>query len=422
MNVGYSVTDITPEPGMPMAGYVERKGYALGAHDPLHARVVYLEDSDEILIISLDVIRVDDQLRDRLAYTISSCTGVKKNNILIAATHTHSGPEVSTGLWSTRELTREEYKLVDSYVSELAHKLCTASITAIENASKVTAIRAEGHHVSGVASNRVNPRGPIDPEALLILFETEYGRIALLNYACHPTVLGPSNLLYSGDISGLTASIIEEEAGIHTVYLNGAAGNVSTRYSRMSQSFSEAWRLSRIIASSVIEGTPVWKMELKPYITPVSVKTLELKTGVTVAPEEFSKLESVFEERLKKAVKEGASEQVIQDLRSRLYAIRIVRRRLSMLPLRLRAEVYYTSIGGLPLLTFPGELFVEYQLEVKKRRKCMLVGYANGYIGYIPYPSYRGAYSYEEIVSIVHPDEQERILSELVEVVEEVAS
>lgn len=40
MYIGFSKTDITPEPGLPMAGYVNRKEKSIDAHDPLNAGIV----------------------------------------------------------------------------------------------------------------------------------------------------------------------------------------------------------------------------------------------------------------------------------------------------------------------------------------------------------------------------------------------
>jgi hypothetical protein len=50
-------------------------------------------------------------------------------------------------------------------------------------------------------------------------------------------------------------------------------------------------------------------------------------------------------------------------------------------------ELSCFALGDLVGLTVPGELFVEYQLELRRRlapRKVLLIGYANGWPGYIP--------------------------------------
>jgi hypothetical protein len=56
----------------------------------------------------------------------------------------------------------------------------------------------------------------------------------------------------------------------------------------------------------------------------------------------------------------------------------------------IRAEVQAIRIGGIALVGLPGEFFVEFGLEIKKRspaalfEKTFVVGLANGSVGYVP--------------------------------------
>ena len=65
------------------------------------------------------------------------------------------------------------------------------------------------------------------------------------------------------------------------------------------------------------------------------------------------------------------------------------------------------------MIFFPGEAFVEYQLMAKKHSPTsytMFIGYANGYIGYVPYALQPASGdNYEEIVSIIDPSEYGRV-------------
>jgi len=422
MYIGFSKTDITPEPGLPMAGYVNRKGKSIGAHDSLNARILYMSSNDDdLVLISLDLIRVDDNLREKLEAVIMKNYGIK--NVIITATHTHSGPEVSLDLWSTRELNESDKKLIVNYLDELTWKINNAIANAVEKSSKVKDIKVISSNIKNVATNRIDNKGPIDEEAIILIIENEYEKTLLLNYACHPTVLGSDNLLYSGDLAGLTIKYIEESLGVNAMYLNGAAGNISTRFSRSKQDFQEALNLSKSLANQVITGVLSSNAtKLKPIIN-IGSLNVRLTLKEPASNEILDELEKQFIDKLVKAKSEGAPPPILRALESDVYAIKIAKRRNSILrnTRSLNIELKVLTIDKeLVMITFPGELFIEYQLELKqliKPRKLMLLGYANGYIGYVPHPNYIGRMCYEEIVSLLDKIEYYKIkdiLSQLV--------
>lgn len=418
---GYGDVDITPEPGMPMAGYINRAGKAIGAHDALKARVTYIDvGGEEVVLAVLDLIRVDDALRSRLASAISKATGVKEGRILIAATHTHSGPEVSTGIWSTQELMVSDREAINEYLRTLEYLVASASLTAMERSVRVAEVRVGVKEVSGVATNRVSSDGVIDKK--LTLMSLEYvggGRLLIINYACHPTVLGPDNVLYSGDLAGLTAELTRTYLGADVIYLNGAAGNVSTRFSRNKQDFEEALRKASILADSAasayVNSRPI-------HVGPLHVKSKEMALRLRPPIDEslINKLKGELLKRLEEARRSGASPSVIRSLERDVYAVKIAERRNKLLKgvKSVKASITASWLGDeVALLTFPGELFVEYQLDLKEAVKpstLLLAGYANGYVGYVPYPGYSGKGCYEELVSIIDEGEYPRIKEELI--------
>ncbi len=420
MYAGFSKIDITPEPGLPMAGYVNRNGRGIGAHDSLYARTLYLSsDNVEVVLVFLDIIRIDEDLKDKLTSTIATNHGLKPENIFLAATHTHSGPEISLGLWSTRELGEDDKVIVKNYVDELVWRVNNSVSKAIEYAERVKDIVVASTVIDGVATNRIDGSSRVDKEAVIL--EIAHGRekTVIVNYACHPTVLGPDNLLYSGDLAGLTAKYIEDNVGVNTIYANGAAGNVSTRFSRSKQDFSEAFNLSRIISEAVINSLLSDTMTTKLGETiSVVTKSLKLRLREPVDQEKLDDLEKQLVAKLHSARSSNAPPSVIRALESDVYAIRIAKKRNHLLKntRSIEVELRLLDIGGLSMIFFPGELFVEYQLEAKnqvKPRKAMIIGYANGYVGYIPHPSYSGRLCYEEIVSLIDSSEYHRIRSVL---------
>jgi hypothetical protein len=91
-----------------------------------------------------------------------------------------------------------------------------------------------------------------------------------------------------------------------------------------------------------------------------------------------------------------------------------------------RGSVHVMQIGPLVLVGIPGELFVEYALEMKQRvrqltdRPMMLVGYANGYIGYLVTPRAIATGGYEQAAARVDSSTGRVLTEAAMELVEEV--
>jgi hypothetical protein len=75
-------------------------GFARGVHDPISARALYLEDAQgqAFAIVVLDAVGVGNRIRDEIRASASVATGLPTERILVAATHTHAGPDLQ-GMW-----------------------------------------------------------------------------------------------------------------------------------------------------------------------------------------------------------------------------------------------------------------------------------------------------------------------------------
>lgn len=68
---------------------------------------------------------------------------------------------------------------------------------------------------------------------------TDTSKTAIVNYACHPTVLPSSNYLISADfLSGFYEKM--NEAFDLVSFINGSSANISTRFTREEQSFRQS--------------------------------------------------------------------------------------------------------------------------------------------------------------------------------------
>ena len=79
------------------------------------------------------------------------------------------------------------------------------------------------------------PSSPVDPTVGVIRLDRRDGTplAILVNYACHPVVLGPDNLSYSADYPGVMRDTIEDSLkGSTAFFLQGAPGDINPYYDK----------------------------------------------------------------------------------------------------------------------------------------------------------------------------------------------
>jgi neutral ceramidase len=195
-----------------------------GERDPLAARALVLETPGRRLAwVTLDLLAVDrafvadaeQRLRD---------AGVRPLTVIVSASHTHSGPGafVDSAVLGWLALDR-----LDTAVREA---LLGAVVTAVRQAD--TARRPARLATASVKAPRlVKSRlgQALDDELLVVKVTGARDEpVALVwNYAIHGTVLGPRNLLLSGDVMGEASSRLERALGVPALFVNGAVGDVS---------------------------------------------------------------------------------------------------------------------------------------------------------------------------------------------------
>ena len=239
---GARAIDVTPPVGVPLAGYggvgrrlllpdfLNRHPYAFwfkpstGVHDPIMARALVLQSEERrVLWLAVDLVGADhdlvSELKDRLAPL-----GVRYDAIILAASHTHSGP----GGFSRSHLFA--FLALDRFVPGVRERLLGGMARAALEAdrAKVPARVGIGRgEVRDVIRSRVGL--PLDPEVGVLKVVGLDGRpIALVwNYAIHGTLLGKDNLLLSGDVTGAASLEVEQALGVPALYTNGAVGDVS---------------------------------------------------------------------------------------------------------------------------------------------------------------------------------------------------
>jgi hypothetical protein len=222
IKAGAAKVDITPPSGFPMWGYGARHDApSTGVMDPLHARALVIAVGKErIALVSLDLGRAPTrQSTTAIRARVKAECGIE--HLYLVGSHTHHGPVLELRTWPDQK---------NPYVVQLEHKLGDLILEAAKGLQPARI---------GVASKEVPynhnrhsklPEKPVDREFLVLRVEGLDGKpIAhAVNFAAHPTMHPAEVRKFSADYPGALAALVEKETGAPCLFLQGAAGDLST--------------------------------------------------------------------------------------------------------------------------------------------------------------------------------------------------
>ncbi len=183
------------------------------------------------LVLDIDIQILTNRRADQIRAAVSVATGVPILNIRASATHTHSGP-VPYKSWIEKG-----FELVEPWFAEVARRSAEAAQEAMGNLQAVEVRGGRGECLINVNRRAVtdqgeqflgiNSKGTSDHEVLVVKLDSLDGKsvATLVNFACHPTVMGPLNRLITPDYPGAMKRVVEESLGGKCVFLQGAAGD-----------------------------------------------------------------------------------------------------------------------------------------------------------------------------------------------------
>ena len=196
LKAGSAAVDITPPVGIALTGYVLREGPSIGVHDRLYARAVVFDDGHcRAALVVCDLLALDRGFVASARQAIEAATGIPGAHVMIACTHTHSGP-ATIFLYGCGDVDHAWLDVLRQHLVNVVQAACAS----MRKARVATTAR----HLDMVARNRRDPEGPMNPCLWVwCVVDTRGQPIAtLLSYWCHPTVLGHTNRLISADYPG----------------------------------------------------------------------------------------------------------------------------------------------------------------------------------------------------------------------------
>ena len=401
LKAGFSKIDITPPVGTPIGGNFRDDYSSKGVFHPLYAKAVYVDDGSASWVIAIaDLVGVTVEMTSEIRSAVSERTGLAADQIMVAAIHTHSGPDTFAMV--------EESTVAPEVLAEINRKIADCIVQAVESAEEVKVYYGRGEN-DKIGNNRrlrtkdgathmswefVDPDfidkvlGPTDPEISVLKFEDAAGKIKsiFVNYTCHPAILAGDNCLMCADYVGFLYKRLESEYSedVTVVFSNGAAGQITHIDSfdpTQGRGFEEAERLGVMLAEDVIK------------IVPVMTGAGEIKIGYSREILDIPR-RKIDDERLAWAKKvvaawDGSRLGLIDGFPDEYYAQEtLYLKEDEDKPFSTELQVFSLS-DEVAFVSVPGELFVEFGLEIKQKSPFAhtpVIELANESVGYIPTP------------------------------------
>ncbi|MEZ5043444.1 MAG: hypothetical protein R2828_26340 [Saprospiraceae bacterium] len=256
---GAAVRIITPDPLLPVSGGVGVPKDAKEKKGELYVRaLVFEKGKTRVAIVNIDNLGWPAALGDRSRALIR---GIPPENILIGATHTHSGPD-AYAFPNEKGETRADLKYLDWCVTQIAEAVNEAIRKLEPAALKI----AEGEARGKIAFNYYAEQ-LYDPRCDVIQAIKPNGEVlaTLVNYAIHPEVIGSKRGILSPDLCGPLYERLEAKAGGIALFMNGAQGGMVTADNRTADgkdigTWEECIRIGTLLADEalrIIEDAPV---------------------------------------------------------------------------------------------------------------------------------------------------------------------
>lgn len=367
ISVALSKKIITPLKPCPFCGY-SRKELSKGHIDDIESNTLLLQiNNEDFIIITLDFLFVSLEFVKELKTRIQNKFGVVEKNIIISATHTHSGP-------AAFELPTTPNIIGEDYVDFLFNMIIMSIKEAKENISPTKIILKKGA-ISNIYGNRNVKGGIYDNEGFIIKFINNENKIiaSLVNISCHPTILKSDTLYLSSDLLGMVRRNLEEEWESPVIITNGACGDTSSRFFTEDSNYEQVVKFGKQIAEDILN----FRYEELINLNEFSAKTVEMPIIYTKS-DKFV-VEAI--EKIENSLNLSNEEKNYND-----FVLNILNTKFKKGDYKYTLVSNIYTFNNLRIITIPGELVSVLGLKLKKLseiKNTIIICYANDYVSYI---------------------------------------
>lgn len=408
LKAGFGKTSMVPDYSVPLLGYGNSTSrMSQGYLNPVEVSCTAVQDEsgETVLLISMDMALVNTYVRLNSLPLIAEATGVPLHNIILTATHTHSGADICT-----------EHENSPRYEKDMRQWLCEAAKLAMEDLAPATlqtgAIDVEHmnfvrHYLmndgtyygdnfgSRESGYKCHEREPDKQLQLIRLVRESKKDILLVNWQSHPklastasTMAGkPTRTLLSADYVGYMREYVGKIADCEVAFFLGAAGNLNP----LSDIQEEQ--------ATVPENVMVYGHKVGDYV----LKAMEHMKDVASGPVQVSKTnfqgqidhtEDHLADNARLVMKEWAANKSYKQavefgkplgIMNPYHAESILNRFEDPNPTR-DLEINAVSFGDVGFATVPYEMFCQNGLAVKEGSPfdtTFMISCCNGVNGYM---------------------------------------
>lgn len=348
----YSTTTISINPPFKIkqSGFLQQTDEILLVNDDLNARIVSFEEADlTIYLISCDnlgfPISVQNKIKEKCENILN-----KKCEVILACTHTHFAAD-------PENLDYQEFcidKIADACIQLRYIEGNLGYSYTFEPFDKVGFSR-----ISNYSANIMLQ--------ILSIFDNNKRIINFIIYNCHPTVMNCDTPFFSAEYPGyILEQLSLSNPGEYFTFMQGADGDVSTRFTRQSQNYEGVKHLGDILINKIqnsLNKTP----QLYPF-TKFDYTSTYVPVTHSLLPINLDDIPANLTPRELETIELGA----------------IVRNDILNHPEVLDKGVVVSclKIGEIHLIFEPNELFSFY-ISAINLENSILICYSNGYSPYV---------------------------------------
>lgn len=371
--VGVAAVDITPSHAIRLNGFGNRRTESDGVYQRVWAKALAIEDDtkEPVLLITLDVLGIPDDLRREIGQRLAKKAGLKPERLSITATHTHTGPMLkgaNVTIFGV-PIPKEHLANIDRYTAEFLDKLERVGLEALKN--RTPAKLSYGIGQVGFATNRRTRGGPVDHDLPVLFVHDLQGKVRAIytNYATHCVTLSLNKL--GGDWAGYAQEALQDAfPGAVALVSIGCGADSNPNSGVTGDKLDVASLQGRAIAQEVKRLTNNFLAPVTGRIV-VQTTTIELPLGPLPTKEQW-------EEKAKRTDAIGHHARVQLEKLARKEA----------LPTKVLYPIHTWSFGSsLGMVFLPGEVVVDYALRLKREldgQRLWVNAYANDAPCYIP--------------------------------------
>ncbi len=419
LRAGLAKVIITPPKPIMMAGYAARtKPSESKIHDIYAKALIIADDNDNgtnrMVLITTDILGYSRELAEMVAETAQQKYGIKREQIMFNASHTHTGPIIRQNLVGAMQVDAEQATVIHEYAQFLHDRIIWVIGQAMKDLS--SAKISIGHGTGNFAVNRrekneagnivigVNKNGVVDQDVPVLLIETQREKLRgiVFGYACHNTTLTAQFYQISGDYAGFAQQEIEtKHPGTIAMFVMGCGADVNPNPRSTLELAQQHGSSLASIVDQIIDG----KMSSIKGDVKVKFERVMLPFGALPTKE-------VLEAQLKD-----------QNIYKKKQADRMLGRliRDGRLPSEYPYPIQIFQIGDdFTLVGLGGEVVTDYALRLKKElgaKGLWIAGYSNDVMAYIPSARMFAEGGYEVVDSMIYYDQPTSWKPEIEEII-----